>query len=47
VRINGVAVSFSREANPYRPGAAMVAVTDLQPLLKGERDRGELLVELG
>jgi 1,2-beta-oligoglucan phosphorylase len=47
VRVNGAAVSFSREANPYRPGAAIVAVTDLQPLLEGERERGELSIEFG
>jgi len=47
VRVNGEAAAFSREANPYRPGAALVAITDLQPLLEGEGERGVLSIELG
>ncbi len=45
VNINGVSVPFSREANPYRTGAAIIAVDALQPLLEG--DRGVLSVDLG
>lgn len=45
VSINGLPVAFAREANPYRTGAAIIAVADLQPLLEG--DRGLLSVDLG
>lgn len=45
VRINDVAVPFAREANPYRAGAAIVALPDLQPLLAGAG--GVLCIDLG
>jgi hypothetical protein len=45
VSINGLSVPFSREPNPYRVGAAIVALTDLQPLFEG--GRGELSIDLG
>jgi len=45
VRINDAPVPFSREANPYRTGAAMVALTDLQPLMEGGRN--VLAIDLG
>jgi len=43
--LNGAALPFEREANPYRPGGAVVAMASVRERLRGTGD--VLVVELG
>lgn len=43
--LNGSALPFAREANPYREGGAVVAIETLRERLRGADD--ELVIELG
>jgi cellobiose phosphorylase len=43
--VNGAALAFEREPNPYRPGAALVATTALAAALRS--DANELVISLG
>jgi cellobiose phosphorylase len=45
IDLNGRSIDFSREANPYRPGAARVDMDDLVRRLTGAGDR--LIISLG
>lgn len=40
--LNGTPLAFTRDSNPYRPGAARIALSDFTALLTGNRNRLEM-----